>query len=348
MSWLVTGGAGFIGSALCHYLVESTDRPVTVIDKLTYAANPKSLKQLEETGRLELIVADIADSSAMVDIVQRTAPRAIFHLAAETHVDRSIDGPAAFVSTNLAGTCSMLEAARGHFDRLAMSDKEVFRFIHVSTDEVFGSLGKAGAFDETTAYAPSSPYSASKAGSDHLARSWHHTFGLPVIVSNCSNNYGPRQFPEKLIPLMILKCLAEEPLPVYGDGGNVRDWLHVDDHARALAILAESGKTGETYCIGGGSERTNLELVEEICRIMDVRHVSGAPHQQRIKFVADRPGHDFRYAIDSSKLTRELGWRPKHDFETGLTQTIDWYLANQDWWLPAQQSVYAGERLGTA
>ncbi|HBL94149.1 MAG TPA: dTDP-glucose 4,6-dehydratase, partial [Hyphomonas sp.] len=258
MTWLVTGGAGFIGSALCHYLARETDQKIVVVDKLTYAGNRASIESLEAEGRLDLIEADIMDAPRMARIVEETAPEAIFHLAAETHVDRSIDGPAAFVATNVAGTCTMLEAARAFHDALEGPQKAAFRFIHVSTDEVFGSLGDEGAFRETTPYAPSSPYSASKAGADHLAHAWHHTYGLPVIVSNCSNNYGPRQFPEKLIPLMILKCLAGETLPVYGNGANVRDWLHAEDHARALLEMAKHGVPGETYCVGGGAERTNI------------------------------------------------------------------------------------------
>ncbi len=347
MTWLVTGGAGFIGSALCHYLAEATDDPIVVVDKLTYAGNRASIAALESGGRLELIEADITDAPRMARIVEQAAPNAIFHLAAETHVDRSIDGPAAFIATNVAGTCTMLEAARTYHAGLEASRRAAFRFIHVSTDEVFGSLGDEGAFRETTPYAPSSPYSASKAGSDHLVRAWHHTYGLPVIVSNCSNNYGSRQFPEKLIPLMILKCLAGEPLPVYGSGSNVRDWLHADDHARALLLMAQAGVPGETYCVGGGAERTNIQIVESICGLMDERHPEGAPHRRLIEFVEDRPGHDYRYAIDSGKIAGDLGWTPTRDFETGLAETVDWYLAHPEWWQPLQQRVYAGERLGT-
>ena len=346
MTWLVTGGAGFIGSALCHHLAEVSDGKIVVIDKLTYAGNRPSLAKLEEAGRLELIVEDITHADRMKEIVQDTAPKAIFHLAAETHVDRSIDGPGAFIATNVSGTYSMLEAAREFYASLPDEDKLAFRFIHVSTDEVFGSLGEEGAFCETTPYAPSSPYSASKAGSDHLARAWHHTFGLPVIVSNCSNNYGPRQFPEKLIPLMILKCLAGEKLPVYGRGVNVRDWLHTEDHAIALLMMAQNGVPGETYCVGGGAERTNIDIVNRICEIMDDRRPEGAPHKRLIEFVTDRPGHDFRYAIDASKINSSLGWAPSRNFETGLIETIDWYLGNEGWWKLVQQSVYAGERLG--
>jgi dTDP-glucose 4,6-dehydratase len=347
MTWLVTGGAGFIGSALCYHLSEVTDAPITVIDKLTYAGNRASLDTLEAGGRLKLIEADITDAPRMARIVADEAPRAIFHLAAETHVDRSIDGPAAFIATNVAGTCAMLEAARSYFSALDGDRKGAFRFIHVSTDEVFGSLGDDGVFRETTPYAPSSPYSASKAGADHLARAWHHTYGLPVVVSNCSNNYGPRQFPEKLIPLMILKCLAGESLPVYGSGANVRDWLHAEDHARALLQMALSGVPGETYCVGGGAERTNLQIVESICGLMDERRPSQPPHRRLIEFVKDRPGHDYRYAIDAGKIASDLGWRPSRDFEAGLAATVDWYIANSGWWRPLQERVYAGERLGS-
>ncbi|MBR9806046.1 MAG: dTDP-glucose 4,6-dehydratase [Alphaproteobacteria bacterium] len=346
MTWLVTGGAGFIGSALCHHLAEASDDKILVIDKLTYAGNRASLAELEKAGRVELIVEDITHADSMKEIVRDAAPKAIFHLAAETHVDRSIDGPGAFIATNVSGTYSMLEAARAFHAGLPDEDKRAFRFIHISTDEVFGSLGQEGSFCETTPYAPSSPYSASKAGSDHLARAWFHTFGLPVIVSNCSNNYGPRQFPEKLIPLMILKCLSGENLPVYGRGANVRDWLHTEDHARALLMMAQNGVPGETYCVGGGAERTNIEIVNAICGIMDDRCPESAPHNRLIEFVMDRPGHDFRYAIDSSKINNSLGWAPFRDFETGLAETIDWYLDNEAWWRPVQQSVYGGERLG--
>ena len=347
MTWLVTGGAGFIGSALCHYLARETDQKIVVVDKLTYAGNRASIERLEAEGRLDLIEADIMDAPRMARIVEETAPEAIFHLAAETHVDRSIDGPAAFVATNVAGTCTMLEAARAFHDALEGPQKAAFRFIHVSTDEVFGSLGDEGAFRETTPYAPSSPYSASKAGADHLAHAWHHTYGLPVIVSNCSNNYGPRQFPEKLIPLMILKCLAGETLPVYGNGANVRDWLHAEDHARALLEMAKHGVPGETYCVGGGAERTNIQIVETICALMDARRPHSAPHKRLIQFVKDRPGHDYRYAIDAGKIAGELGWAPARDFETGLAETVDWYIAHPEWWRPLQGRVYAGERLGT-
>ena len=347
MSWLVTGGAGFIGSALCHYLAEATDDRIVVIDKLTYAGNRQSLSSLEMDGRLELIQADITDFPMMTEIVEKSAPRSIFHLAAETHVDRSIDGPANFVSTNVVGTCAMLEAARNYHSGLADSAKDAFRFVHVSTDEVFGSLGETGTFSETTPYAPSSPYSASKAGADHLVRAWFNTYGLPVIVSNCSNNYGLRQFPEKLIPLMILKCLSGQSLPVYGQGLNVRDWLHADDHARALLLMAQKGEPGETYCVGGGAERTNIWIVETICRLMDERYPENAPHNRLIEYVDDRPGHDYRYAIDATKINMSLGWAPSRDFESGLAETVDWYLSNEQWWKPLQDRVYAGERLGS-
>lgn len=345
--YLVTGGAGFIGSALCHRLLAGEGNEVVIIDKMTYAANPQTVAELARKPGFRHIKADICDAPAMEAVVAEVAPDVIFHMAAETHVDRAIDGAGVFIETNLIGTYSMLQAARRHHDSLAGGKAESFRFVHVSTDEVFGALGDEGRFDEQTAYDPSSPYSASKAGSDHLVRAWHRTYGLPVLISNCSNNYGPRQFPEKLIPLMILKCLAGEPLPVYGDGSNVRDWLHVEDHARALQMIADRGAPGRTFCVGGNSERTNLQIVEELCRIMDRRRPAGAPHSGLIEFVADRPGHDYRYAIDSRRLQDELGWAPLRDFESGLAETVDWYLSNPGWWQPLREAVYAGERLGT-
>ena len=345
--YLVTGGAGFIGSALCHLLLADEGNEVVVVDKMTYAANPQTVAELARHARFRHIRADICDTAAMDAAVADVAPDVIFHMAAETHVDRAIDGAGVFIETNLIGTYAMLQAARRHHDSLPADRAEAFRFVHVSTDEVFGSLGDEGRFDEETVYDPSSPYSASKAGSDHLVRAWQRTYGLPVLVSNCSNNYGPRQFPEKLIPLMILKCLSGQPLPVYGDGSNVRDWLHVEDHARALLLMSQRGQPGETYCVGGNSERTNLQIVEALCGIMDTRHPQGAPHSKLISFVKDRPGHDYRYAFDSGKLQRDLGWAPLRDFETGLAETVDWYLANRDWWRPVHETVYAGERLGT-
>jgi dTDP-glucose 4,6-dehydratase len=344
MKYLVTGGAGFIGSALCHRLMQAADAQVTVVDKMTYAANPASLASLEEQKRFRLVKADICDHDRMLELVQADAPDVIFHLAAETHVDRSIDGAGAFVQTNLIGTFVMLQAARALHERKGGTG---VRFVHVSTDEVFGSLGPEGRFEETTAYDPSSPYSATKAGADHLARAWHRTYGLPILVSNCSNNYGPRQFPEKLIPLMILNALEGCSLPVYGDGSNVRDWLHVDDHAEALVRIAEAGTPGESYAVGGDSEKANLEIVSMVCELLDARRPAGKPHADLIKFVQDRPGHDLRYAIDASKIRKELGWTPSRDFTQGLADTVDWYLAHEAWWRPLRDTVYAGDRLGT-
>ena len=343
MKYLVTGGAGFIGSALCNRLMQSPDAQVTVVDKMTYAANPASLAPLDSDPRFKLVKADICDVPRMVDLVHMEAPDVIFHLAAETHVDRSIDGAGAFVQTNLIGTFAMLQAARAHFEETKSAG---FRFVHVSTDEVFGSLGAEGMFSESTAYDPSSPYSATKAGADHLAQAWHRTYGLPVVVSNCSNNYGPRQFPEKLIPLVLLNALDGKPLPVYGDGLNVRDWLHVEDHADALVRVAEAGVPGQSYAVGGNSEKTNIDIVRQICTLLDARRPTGKSYADLISFVTDRPGHDQRYAIDASKIKRELGWSPARQFEQGLADTVDWYLANETWWRPLREGVYSGDRLG--
>ena len=342
---LVTGGSGFIGSALCLRLV-AEGWTVFNLDALTYAAAPASLAALDGDDRYTLIHADIRDGEAVKAAFAQARPDAVMHLAAESHVDRSITGAGIFVDTNVTGTFTLLEGARAWRDGLAGNAADAFRFLHVSTDEVFGSLGAEGLFSEETAYDPSSPYSASKAASDHLARAWGRTYGLGVLVSNCSNNYGPRQFPEKLIPLMILNALAGKDLPVYGDGSNVRDWLYVDDHARALQDIVERGRPGETYCIGGNAERTTLDVVHAICDILDDRRPAGTSRRELIRFVTDRPGHDARYAIDSSKLQAELGWAPSLDFETGLAATIDWYLANEDWWRPIQEGVYRQERLG--
>jgi dTDP-glucose 4,6-dehydratase len=344
--YVVTGGAGFIGSALCHLLLSDPDTEVIAIDRMTYAANPVTLLGLNAKKGFRHVAADVCDTARMHQVLAEVAPDAVFHLAAETHVDRSIDGPADFISTNLVGTYAMLEAARNYWVTLGGAAKEAFRFVHVSTDEVFGALGAEGVFTETSRYDPSSPYSASKAGADHLARAWQRTYGLPVVVSNCSNNYGPRQFPEKLIPLMILNALEGKPLPVYGTGLNVRDWLHVEDHALALRLIAQRGVPGEVYCVGGGAERTNLQIVHEICRILDVRRPAQGPHEALIDFVEDRPAHDFRYAIDPAKIGRELGWAPTQNFEAGLEATVDWYLANEDWWRPEREGGYQGQRLG--
>lgn len=346
MNYLVTGGAGFIGSALCQELAARPDTRLTVIDKLTYAANPASLAALKIYPGFRLVEADISDRAAMEQAVREAAPDAVFHLAAETHVDRSIDSAAPFIQTNVVGTMVMLEAARTWWGALEGEAKARFRFVHVSTDEVFGSLGPEGQFSETTAYDPSSPYSASKAGSDHLVRAWHRTYGLPVVISNCSNNYGPRQFPEKLIPLSVLNALHGKPISLYGDGMNVRDWLYVHDHARALIRMADGAPAGETYTVGGSEERTNRDIVEAICRLLDARRPEGAPHARLVRFVKDRPGHDFRYSIDSRKAQRELGWTPSVSFEAGMAETVDWYLANEGWWRPLREKVYAGERIG--
>jgi len=343
VKYFVTGGAGFIGSALCYRLMQSPEARVTVVDKMTYAANPASLAPLERDPRFRLVRADICDGALMLDLARAEAPDVIFHLAAETHVDRSIDGADAFVQTNLVGTFAMLQAARAYYER-ARPDR--FRFVHVSTDEVFGSLGAEGRFDEETPYDPSSPYSATKAGADHLAQAWHRTYGLPVIISNCSNNYGPRQFPEKLIPLMVLNAIAGQALPIYGNGSNVRDWLHVEDHADALSKIAEMGTPGQSYAVGGDSEKTNLEIVNLVCGLLDARRPISGSYTDQIEFVSDRPGHDLRYAIDASKIRKDLGWTPSRNFEQGLADTVDWYLANESWWRPLRERVYAGDRLG--
>jgi dTDP-glucose 4,6-dehydratase len=344
--YVVTGGAGFIGSALCHLLLSDPETEVVAVDRMTYAANPATLASLAGKPGFRHVEADVCDADEMRKVVADAAPDAVFHLAAETHVDRSIDGPAAFISTNLVGTYAMLEAARDYWAGLGGAARDRFRFVHVSTDEVFGSLGAEGVFTETSRYDPSSPYSASKAGADHLAKAWQRTYGLPVVVSNCSNNYGPRQFPEKLIPLMILNALEGKRLPIYGDGSNVRDWLNVEDHAKALRLMAKTGVPGEVYCVGGGAERTNLQIVNEICRILDVQRPGGAPHNKLIEFVEDRPAHDHRYAIDPAKIGKELGWAPAQDFEKGLEATVSWYLENETWWRPVRDGHYRGERLG--
>jgi dTDP-glucose 4,6-dehydratase len=345
MRVLVTGGAGFIGSAVCHALLTRGAFLVNV-DKLTYAANPRSLEAIAREERYAFERLDICDRAAMDAVLAKHQPTAVLHLAAESHVDRSITGAAAFIDTNISGTYQLLEAARQYWASLAPARREGFRFVHVSTDEVYGSLGADGRFHEDTPYRPSSPYSASKAASDHLAQAWHRTYGLPVIVSNCSNNYGPRQFPEKLIPLTILKAVAGEALPVYGDGSNVRDWLHVEDHAAGLIALVERGRPGERYNFGGESERTNLAVVEHICAIVDGLVPAARPRRELISFVTDRPGHDQRYAIDATKVQRELGWKPRRRFEAGLEQTVRWYLDNRAWWEPLRTRVYGGERLG--
>jgi dTDP-glucose 4,6-dehydratase len=345
---LVTGGAGFIGSAVCRHLVAGGSRVVN-LDKLTYAGNLASLAELEGQPNYRFVQGDIADADAVGALLREERVGGIMHLAAESHVDRSIDGPADFIETNIVGTFRLLEAALGYWKTLSGAEAEAFRFHHVSTDEVFGDLPfDEGVFREDTPYDPSSPYSASKAASDHLVRAWHHTYGLPVVVSNCSNNYGPFHFPEKLIPLVILNALHERPLPVYGEGANVRDWLYVDDHARALEAVITKGRPGETYLIGGRAERTNLQVVEAICDLLDAKRPRGSGERYRglIEFVTDRPGHDRRYAIDPSKIESELGWAAEESFETGLSKTIDWYLAREDWWRPLRERKYSGVRLG--
>ena len=348
MKVLVTGGAGFIGSAVCRHLVKDRGFNVVNIDKLTYAANLASLDSLSGKPNYTFQKLDICDRDGINAVFKAEQPDGILHLAAESHVDRSITGSAEFISTNIIGTYTLLEAARGYWAGLPGVRKEKFRFLHVSTDEVFGSLGDDGAFTETTPYDPSSPYSASKAASDHLAVAWHRTYGLPVLLSNCSNNYGPYHFPEKLIPLVITNAVMGRPLPVYGQGSNVRDWLFVDDHARALVGILERGKPGESYNVGGRSERNNLEVVRAICAQLDALqpHPNGKPHASAITFVTDRPGHDFRYAIDPQKIEREIGWRAAESFETGIEKTVRWYLANETWWRPLRESKYDGERLG--
>jgi dTDP-glucose 4,6-dehydratase len=343
---IVTGGAGFIGSAVCRHLIADTAAHVVNVDKLTYAANLRSLDPVAQSPRYSFVRADICDRAAMDAVFARHAPDAVMHLAAESHVDRSINGSDEFIRTNVLGTHCLLEAARAYWMRLPPDRARAFRFLHVSTDEVYGSLGPTGAFREDTPYDPSSPYSASKAASDHLAGAWHRTFGLPVLISNCSNNYGPYHFPEKLIPLAILNALEGKSLPVYGDGSNVRDWLYVEDHARALVAILEKGQPGQTYNVGGGNERTNLEVVNAICDTLDRLVPAASSRRRLIAFVPDRPGHDHRYAIDAGKIERELGWRARESFDSGLVKTVRWYLDNRAWWEPLRKGVYAGERLG--
>ncbi|TDR87326.1 dTDP-glucose 4,6-dehydratase [Enterovirga rhinocerotis] len=345
---LVTGGAGFIGSALVRHLVRESSYRVLNLDKLTYAGTLTSVEEVSGDPRYSFVQADICDADALARIFGEFDPDIVVHLAAESHVDRSIDGPDAFIETNIVGTYRMLRAATAHWKTLSPERRDAFRFHHVSTDEVFGSLGAEGFFVETTPYDPRSPYSASKAGSDHLVRAWHHTYGLPVVATNCSNNYGPYHFPEKLIPLVILKALAGETLPVYGTGENVRDWLFVEDHVRAIRRVFEAGKPGETYNVGGNAERTNLEVVKTLCAVLDELRprAGGGSYAEQIGFVADRPGHDLRYAIDATKLRDELGWEPRESFDTGIRKTVAWYLANEPWWRAIQAGQYGGERLG--
>jgi dTDP-glucose 4,6-dehydratase len=343
---LVTGGAGFIGSAVCRHLIATTDHEVLNLDKLTYAANLASLDAIAGDPRYRMVKADIADRAAVGEVFRAFTPDGVLHLAAESHVDRSITGSEDFIRTNVLGSHVLLEAARAYWMDLPPRRREAFRFIQVSTDEVYGSLGTEGYFTEETAYDPSSPYSASKAASDHLALAWQRTYGFPALVSNCSNNYGPCQFPEKLIPLVILNALEGKPLPVYGAGANVRDWLYVEDHAEALVLILTRGRPGEKYNVGGRAERTNLTVVETICDSLDRLVPVGDSRRRLITFVTDRPGHDFRYAIDCSKIERELGWRPSESFASGLDKTIAWYLANRAWWEPLRTGIYQGQRLG--
>ncbi|WP_076072689.1 dTDP-glucose 4,6-dehydratase [Sphingomonas montana] len=345
MRVIVTGGAGFIGSALVRHLVLNKGYEVLTIDALTYAGCEASLRAVEGNANHRFLRANICDRAAMDNAIDSFRPDRIMHLAAESHVDRSITGAADFVQTNVVGTFTLLEATRRYWSALGDDAKAAFRFLHVSTDEVYGSLGPAGLFEETTPYDPSSPYSATKAASDHLAKAWERTYGLPVVVSNCSNNYGPYHFPEKLIPLTILNALSGRPLPIYGAGDNVRDWLFVDDHARALDIIAEHGRVGETYNVGGRNERRNIDVVRRICTVLDDLVPGEAPRETLIEFVVDRPGHDARYAIDATKLETELGWRAQETFETGIEKTVSWYLANEWWWRPLRDK-YDGERLG--
>ncbi|UJW85861.1 dTDP-glucose 4,6-dehydratase [Devosia sp. SL43] len=345
MRVLITGGAGFIGSALVRYLVRERGYEVLNVDKLTYAGNPASLSLVDSQPNYRFLKADICDEGAMRTAFDTFRPNRVMHLAAESHVDRSITGARTFVETNVMGTMTLLEVARSYWSDLAAEERSAFRFLHVSTDEVYGSLGDSGLFAETTPYDPSSPYSASKAASDHLAKAWARTYGMPIVVSNCSNNYGPYHFPEKLIPLIILNALDGRRLPVYGKGENVRDWLYVDDHARALDTIISSGRIGETYNVGGRNERRNIDVVRRICSVLDDLRPDAQPRESLIDYVTDRPGHDARYAIDASKLETELGWKATETFDTGIEKTVRWYLENEWWWRPLRQA-YDGQRLG--
>jgi dTDP-glucose 4,6-dehydratase len=350
MKLLITGGCGFIGSAVVRHVIRDTDWTVANVDKLTYAGNLDSLAEAANSNRHRHFRIDICDRPALDAVLGEVRPDAILHLAAESHVDRSIDGAAPFIQTNVVGTYTLLDAALAYWRTLDSDSRQRFRFQHISTDEVFGSLGPDGKFTERTPYAPNSPYSASKAASDHLVRAWHHTYGLPVLTTNCSNNYGPYHFPEKLIPLIIIRALRGDPLPVYGRGENVRDWLHVEDHAEALTLVLQRGQPGETYNVGGDSERRNVDVVRAICRLLDEMQPDSPhrPHERLIQFVTDRPGHDARYAIDASKIRGELGWRPRHSFDQGLRETVRWFIDNRSWWERVMSGAYRGERLGLA
>lgn len=345
---LLTGGAGFIGSALVRYLINDTDTTIINVDKLTYAGSLHSLGGADASERHHFYKEDIVDASAMKSLVEKYQPDYIMHLAAESHVDRSIDGPGEFIQTNIVGTYNLLQVAREYYETLSGAKKTAFKFHHISTDEVYGSLGDTGLFTETTRYKPNSPYSASKASSDHLVRAWNKTYNLPVVISNCSNNYGPFQFPEKLIPLIIQKAIAGEPLPIYGKGDNIRDWLFVDDHVKALWKIVTEGQNGEVYNVGGHNEKTNMQVVATMCSILDELkpRADGKPYIEQITYVADRPGHDRRYAIDAAKIERELGWTPEETFDTGIRKTVEWYLNNAEW-IATVSGEYSGDRLGS-
>ena len=348
---LVTGGSGFIGSNFIHYLINNTDyQRIINLDKLTYAGNNENLINIQQNIRYKFIKGNICDRQCIKKIFQDYSPNKIVHFAAESHVDRSIDGPKDFINTNIVGTSILLEESLSYYNKLKKLSKSSFKFHHISTDEVFGSLGEKGFFVEDSPYDPSSPYSASKASSDHLVRAWHRTFGLPVTISNCSNNYGPYQFPEKLIPLIIINCLSNKSLPVYGKGENIRDWLYVEDHCKAINLILQEGAIGDTYNIGGNNEISNLNIVESICTILDKLKPSnsGKSYKQLISFVKDRPGHDFRYAINTTKIKKDLNWEPKETFDSGLIKTIKWYLKNENWWKKTQKNIYKQERLGVA
>ena len=353
---IVTGGAGFIGSNFVRHVLAHTEMQVVVVDKLTYAGNLASLQDVQDQSRVSFMQADIADRSAMEELVRKVQPQALVNFAAETHVDRSIDGPWPFIETNLVGTFALLEATRKYWLPLSDEQRDAFRFVHISTDEVYGTLGETGMFSETTPYAPNSPYSASKAGADHLVRAYQETYGLPTLITNCSNNYGPFQFPEKLIPLMLLNALEGKPLPIYGDGGNIRDWLYVEDHCAGILLVLQKGTVGEKYNIGGGNERTNLQIIDRLCEYIEAALPAAQnPHLQQKNmsaytalktFVPDRPGHDRRYAIDATKIRTELGWQPVYDFERGLQHTIEWYFSHRDWCEAVVAGTYERERLG--